>query len=181
MKRYARWILAGLLAFMFPLMNCKLIGVETQYLNVVLTLEHTFRSIYPGNDPNTHTFNPSEYWDDQFDGWEIESAELNDIQVTVWDVTGAEGNVTADFLVKYTNDNQLIITTQTIKLSDAAADIMSVWNNKVTVNAAGKTRVLNDMLAKRIITLSAYAQHVSGNCDFWTKAVIKVQLHLKKT
>jgi hypothetical protein len=188
MKRHSKWILAGLSALMIPLMSCKIIGVEENpTMTITVTIEHTFESIYQGNDPHTKTFNPADYWNDAFDGWEIESADLSDIQLTVWDVTGAELNVTANFLLYYnelvggSKIANLVGSTQTIKLGDAIADPMGVWNNKVVINAAGKAKLLNAIENKLIIELSAPVQNVSGACDFWTTAVVKMQFKLKKT
>jgi hypothetical protein len=187
MKKYHRWILAGLLAVMAPLMSCKIIGLEEHPTMVItVTIEHTFRSIYPGNDPHTKTFSPADYWDEAFDGWEIEDADLSDVQLTVWDVTGAELNLTANFKLYYIEPvggskmANLVGDTDTIKLGDAVADPMNVWNSKVRIYTAGKQKLLNAIKARSVIELSAPVENVSGTCDFWTKAVVKVQLKVKK-
>jgi len=189
MKNRTKWILAGILILTIPFLNCKIIGVEENPTMVItVTFEHTFRTIYPGNDPHTHVFNPADYWNSAFDDWEIESSDLSDIQVEVWDVQPAELGVSAKFKLYFTKIigppdvavNQLIGSTQTITLAECIAAPMTVFNNKVTINAAGKTALLNAIQAKNKIELSAPVENVSGNCDFWTKAVVKVQLHLKQ-
>jgi hypothetical protein len=185
MKIYSKWIVASLIVAVLPVMNCKIIGVEPdQTMMVTVALEHTFRTIAPGNDPHTRTFTPAEYWDDQFNDWDIESAQLTDIQVTCWDVEPAERSVSAKFTLTFVDAtppaNPLIGNTQVVTLGECVDNIMNVWNNKVTIDTAGKIRLLKAIQNKQNITLSALVQDLSGSCDFSTKVAIKVQVQLTK-
>ncbi len=180
-----RWILAVLLIVLLPVLSCKIIGVD-DHATVIITvaIEHTFRTISPGNDPHTRTFTPAEYWNDDFNDWEIESADLTNIQVTVWDVETAERSASAKFTLSIIDPaspaNPLIASTQILTLGECVDNVMNVWNNKVTVNSVGKLRLINALQNKRNITLSAPVQNMSGTCDFWTKAVITFQVNLKQ-
>lgn len=185
MNIHHKWIPAALLLVLLPLLSCKIIGVDDDTTMVItVAIEHTFRSISPGNDPHTRTFTPDEYWSDDFNDWDIESADLTDISVTVWDVQSAERTVSAKFTLSLidpkTPVNPLIANTEILTLGECVDNVMNVWNNKVTISSAGKARLLNALQNKRTITLSAPVQNLSGTCDFWTKAVVKFQVNVKK-
>ncbi len=185
MKIKMKWFAAALLIAAMMILNCKIIGVDDDATTVItLTIEHTFRTIAPGNDPHTRTFTPAEYWDEAFNDWDITSADLSDIQVSVWDVETAERPVSAKFTLTFIDPaapaNPLVGSTGILTLGECIDNIINVWNNKVAINAAGKTRLLNAIQSKKTITLSAPVQNLSGSCDFWTKAVIKIQVNLKK-
>ncbi len=185
MKIQMKWLAAALLIAAMMILSCKIIGVDDEATTTItFAIEHSWRTIAPGNDPHTRTFTPEEYWDEDFNDWDITSADLTDIQVSVWDVSTAERTVSARFTLTFVDPappaNPLVGSTQILTLGECIDGIIHVWNNKVTINTPGKIRLLSAIQNKKPITLSAPVQNLSGTCDFWTKAVIKIQVNLKK-
>ncbi len=181
MKNKMKIAAALFIALSLVVLQCKIIGLGSQNLNIMVTLDHTSHVINShGQSQDGFTFDPEDYWQDIFDDWDIESVELVDIQISGSGIGQGEQNVSAKFEVRF-SDNQLIASTGTITLSELLSGALSVWNNKVTLNTTGKNRLLNDVTNKRMISLVGIARDISGPCEFDLYFVQKIQIRLKKS
>ena len=184
MFKYSSWILAGLIVLALSMLSCKLISVDQQAVNVAVTIEQTFNVHPPNQTSSSTTINTADYWPDGFDGWSIDTADLTDLQFSVSDVSTQERAVSASFKVEFrtlpSGTVQEIGHTQTATLGEILDTPMDVWNSKVTINAAGKTALLNAVALKQSIELIGTTLNASGEADFNCIATIKVQLSLKK-
>jgi hypothetical protein len=187
MLKYTRWIFAGLMILTLSLVSCKLISVEQQAVNVLVTIEHTF-NVHPPNQTSDHSIiNTADYWPEGFEGWSIQNSDLTDIQFTVSGVSTAERNVSGNFIVRFTvtnppptANNQLLGTTQTLTLGEIFDTPMTVWNDKVTIDPTGKAALLSAVAGKKTIDLMGATQSASGEAEFGCVLTVKVQLSLVK-
>jgi hypothetical protein len=184
MFKHSRWILAGLLILTLSLLSCKLISVDQQAVTVVVTIEQTFNVHPPNQTSNSTTINTADYWPEGFDGWSILNSNLTDLQFAVSGVSTQERSVSASFKVDFnvlpSGAVQELGTTDQMTLGEILDTPMTVWNDKVNINTAGKNALLSAVSGKKTINLTGTTQNASGDAEFACIATIKVQLTLQK-
>jgi len=185
MLKYSRWIFTGLLILTVTLVSCKLISVENQRVNVVVSVEHPFSVWPPNHTTSIDTINIENYWPDGFDGWSVESAELNDVLFSVSGVSPQDSTKSANFIAEFrilpptTTVKDLLGTTQTLTLGEILRIPMSVWNNKVTIDPAGRAKWIAAVSNRQSIEVTVTTQNPTGVVEFSGVITIKVQLGLK--